>query len=165
MSVYVQLCISNSLCWYVFMFQGTLTAHRVESSSLWFHYSTLITANARHFSFTTGLIGAEPSPNSSVTVQTWNRSAYEAGRFFFFFLEILLRQSSFDREIWGLSFVDVEGWWLFWQHSQHKVCQFAPVWTQRNWGQVKLQWLGRLTFQRGVTASASAKAKHDVHCQ
>lgn len=45
-----------------------------------FHYSMLIPANARHFSFTTGLIGAKPSL-TSVTVQTWNGSVYEADRF------------------------------------------------------------------------------------
>lgn len=96
----------------VFTFQGRRTAHGVESSSPWFHYAMLITANARHFSFTTGLVGVEPSPNSSVTVQTWNHSVYEADRVFFFLrleLKILLRQSSFDREIWGISFVDVDG--------------------------------------------------------
>ena len=61
---------------FVCIYHGILTAHRVGSSSMCFHYAMLITANARHFSFTTGRIGAEPSPYSSVTVQTGNHSGF-----------------------------------------------------------------------------------------
>lgn len=49
-----------------------------------------------------------------------------------------LKQSSFDKEIWGIAFVDVEcWWWLYGQHSQHKVGQFALLWMQRNCRQVR----------------------------
>lgn len=40
----------------------------------------LITASARQFSSTAGIVGATPSPNS-VTVQTWNRSVDAVDRF------------------------------------------------------------------------------------
>ena len=56
----------------------------LKSEVSYFIYSMLITANARHFSFTTGHIGVKPSPYSSVPVQTWKRSVYEVDFFFFF---------------------------------------------------------------------------------
>lgn len=141
----------------IFMIQAGQTAHRVESSSPWFHYSMLITASARHFSFSTRLTGAEPTSNHSVIVQTWNRSHVTGWvlLFFFFrlrlkycwgkvrltgrseeFLLLMLRDGSYTDSIASAKFVSSP--------------QFEWNATVGNWAQMKL---AGLAFQRRASMS------------
>lgn len=100
--------------------RGVETAHRVESSSPWFHYSMLITANSTHFSFTCRCFRAQRS--------CW--SANMKSLILFLFLDfggltfqMLPRQGSFD-VIYPVSF-KFGGNWLYWWHYKCNVCQHA----------------------------------------